>query len=130
MSEDEILVEYFNKITPVKKTSSLEEFISQLTYKFFLTEKMKSIMTLSYIDDENEEILIKDIEDYSMFLAESKQVILKIPEKSKPSNMQGGIDGIREKFKKKMDKLKSDIESYKNNLKEICKNTIGKKSFI
>ena len=126
MSEDEILVEYLGRTTPIKKSPSFQEFISQLAYKFFLTEKMKNEMKLIYYDEDNDEIKM-DNDNYSLSLSEAEKIFLKIPEKSKPQNNQGGIDGIKEEVKKKMGILKNDIDAYKNKLKEICKNTIEKK---
>lgn len=40
---------------------------------------MKSIMKLIYYDDENDEIEIKDKDDYLMFLNEGEKIFLKIP---------------------------------------------------
>lgn len=126
MSEDEILVEYLGRTTPIKKSPSFQEFISQLAYKFFLTEKMKNEMKLIYYDEDNDEIIM-DKDNYSLSLSEAEKIFLKIPEKPKSQNNQGGIDGIKEEVKKKMGILKNDIDAYKNKLKEICKNTIEKK---
>jgi hypothetical protein len=87
---------------------------------------MKNEMKLIYYDEDNDEIKM-DKDNYSLSLSEAEKIFLKIPEKPKSQNNQGGIDGIKEEVKKKMGILKNDIDAYKNKLKEICKNTIEKK---
>ena len=124
MSEEEIQIVYLDKEITMKKTETYKEFISQLVYKLFLTEKMKKSLSLKYFDEDNEEIPV-DESSYSCFLSEANKAFVEIPE---PSNdLTGNYDNIKKEVEEKMKLIKDDINKYKIKLKESCKNTVKKK---
>jgi len=125
MSENEISVDYLDRITPIKKAPTYNEFISLLVSKFYLTPKMKDKMELVYIDEEDEEVFIDDI-NYDQFTKEAKKVILNIPESNK-SNQNININEAKKKMQLSLEAMQEQIKDYKKKLSDSCEKNIIKK---
>ena len=125
MSENEISVDYLDRITPIKKPPTYNEFISLLVSKFYLTPKMKDKMELVYIDEEDEEVFIDDI-NYDQFTKEAKKVILNIPESNK-SNQNININEAKKKMQLSLEAMQEQIKDYKKKLSDSCEKSIIKK---
>ena len=123
MSTDVIQVEYLGRITPIKKAPTLDEFISQLVYTFFLTENMKNNLSLKYIDDDGDEITVENDNDEYESLSNDKKLFLSIAEKENPANEENIVIDVN----KNVQKMKNDFKAYKKKLVEIYQKAIKQK---
>lgn len=117
--EDKIQIEYLGEITPMKKYPEYDEFISQLTYQFYLTDNMKKEISLNFIDEDGDSVVL-DQDSYSDSLS-SQKIIVTIPEKS------SNTEGIKEQVKIGFEQLNKDVTEFKKKLKGIAQSKMKEK---
>jgi len=107
MSESEIEVEYLKETKKLKKPSTYQEFLQLIEEIFFIKHDDMDKITISYIDDEEEEIPL-DEENFKESISSVNKFLLNLQE-----------DPISKGSKEEILKLQSEIESIKNDFKDF-----------
>lgn len=129
MSKDEIGVEYLERTTLIKKPQNYSELESTLVSTFYLTERMKKKMILSYCDQEQDENDL-DSESFSEFLKEGTKIILKVPEDQNKPAETFNINEVKHKVEVKKKKIEEEIQVYKSNLEKMFNTKIEERMKI
>lgn len=124
--KEEVEIEYLKRTISVTKSNTFQEFISQLVNTFFIIPKFIDSISLTYFDDDDDEIEI-DKDNYSNCINEAKKIYLKIVKMSKKEEEEDEDNNHNnpiEDIKIKLGKATKEFTIYKKNIIKLCEKKI------